>query len=104
MSNDENYCILVACNESQVIGFIGLQLDYAFEITGKVMRIIALAIANEYQNKGIGKQLVKESEKYALKNNVKVITLNSGLSRVEAHKFYEKQGFNKKGYSFIKRV
>ncbi|WP_300627691.1 GNAT family N-acetyltransferase [uncultured Thomasclavelia sp.] len=104
MSNDENYYILVACNESQVIGFIGLQLGYAFEITGKVMRIIALAVANEYQNKGIGKQLVKESEKFALKDNATVITLNSGLSRLEAHKFYEKQGFYKKGYSFMKKV
>ena len=31
-----------------------------------------------------------------------VITLNSGISRKTAHIFYEKQGYSKKGYSFIK--
>lgn len=32
-----------------------------------------------------------------------VITLNSGITRLGAHAFYEKQGFYKKSYSFYKK-
>lgn len=47
---------------------------------------------------GVGKNLIKYSEKYAKNHNVSVIT--SGITRLGAHAFYEKQGFYKKGYSF----
>lgn len=50
------------------------------------------------------KNLIKYSEKYAKNNNVSVITLNRGLTRLGAHSFYEKQGFYKKGYSFLKKI
>lgn len=54
------------------------------------------------KTKGIGKHLIQEVEKYAKINNMAVITLNSGISRKTAHIFYEKQGYSKKGYSFVK--
>ena len=37
-----------------------------------------------------------------IENKVAAITLNSGISRKTAHIFYEKQGYSKKGYSFVK--
>lgn len=103
MCKDKNYCIYVAVENKQVIGFIGLHIGLAFEISGKLMRIIALAVSHKYQKMGIGKNLIKYSEKYAKDHNISVITLNSGLTRLGAHEFYEKQGFYKKGYSFLKK-
>ncbi len=99
---DENYKIFVAEAEGKTVGFIGLNSGLAFEIDGKVMRIIALAVKEEYQHSGIGTMLIKAAEEYAYENGVTVIGVNSGLPRLIAHKFYEKQGFFKKGYSFIK--
>ena len=87
-----NYLIYVACIENKVVGFIGIEVSYVFE----------LAIDKNYQNKGIGKQLIQKVEKYTKTNNLAAITLNSGISRKTAHIFYEKQGYFKKGYSFIK--
>lgn len=102
MLRDSNYKIFVAEADNETVGFVGLHLGLAFEIDGKVMRIIALAVKEEYQNKGIGTALVKAAEEYAKDNGVTVIGVNSGLQRLPAHSFYEKQGFYKKGYSFIK--
>lgn len=104
MVTDDNYKIFVAEINNEAVGFIGVHLGLAFEIDGKVMRIIALAVKEEYQNNGIGTALVKTAEEYAQNNGVAVIGVNSGLQRAVAHKFYEKQGFYKKGYSFIKTL
>ena len=62
----------------------------------KIMRVNAPAVDKNYQNKGIGKQLIQKVEKYAKTNNMAAITLNSGISRKTAHIFYEKQGYSKK--------
>lgn len=104
MREDENYIIFVATDNNNVIAFIGLHIGLAFEFSGKVMRIIALAVKNEYQNQGIGKRLLYMAEHYGVENQIVVIAVNSGLQRIYAHQFYERQGFYKKGYSFCKSV
>ena len=104
MQKDKNYVILTAAHEEKVVGFIGLQICLTFEIEGKAMRIIALAVARHSQGQGIGSALIQEAEKYANENNISIISVNSGLKRTEAHRFYEKQSFYKKGYSFCKRI
>jgi ribosomal protein S18 acetylase RimI-like enzyme len=102
MIENENYCIFVSEINKKIVGFIGLNIGLAFEFSGKVMRIIALAVKEEYQNHGIGKQLLLLAENYGIENQIKVIAVNSGLNRTQAHQFYEKQGFYKKGYCFAK--
>ncbi len=104
MQNHGEYKIFVAVDNGVVLGFIGLHLGLAFEISGRVMRIIALAVAPNFKGKGIGTKLVLEAEKFAKNSNVTLIGVNSGLEREPAHKFYEKQGFLRKGYSFTKTI
>lgn len=88
-----NYLIYVACIENKVVGFIGIKISYVFELPKQIMRVNALAVDKNYQNKEIGKQLIQKLEKYAKTNNMAAITLNSGISRKTAHIFYEKQGY-----------
>ena len=104
MLSDESYRIFVGELEGEIVGFIGLHFGLAFEISGKVMRIIALAVKEKNQHCGIGTMLIKKAEECAKENRASVIGVNSGLQRLTAHSFYEKQGFFKKGYSFIKDV
>lgn len=102
MQKDKNYCIFVAENDNKVIAFIGLHIGIAFEFSGKVMRIIALAVKRDYQRQGICKKLLQTAENYGAENQTAIISVNSGLQRTSAHRFYEKQGFYKKGYSFAR--
>ena len=91
-----NYLINVACIENKVVGFVGIEVSYVFELPKQIMRVNALAVDKNYQNKGIGKQLIQEVEKYAKINNLAAITLNSGISRKTAHIFMKNKGILKK--------
>lgn len=104
MLYDRHYCIFVAENNNEVIAFIGMHIGLAFEYSGKIARIIALAVKKEYHRQGIGTKLLQTAESYLKENYVELIAVNSGLHRIEAHRFYEKQGFYKKGYRFAKAV
>lgn len=104
MQDDKNYCIFVAENNNEVIAFIGIHIGLAFEYLGKIARIIAFAVKREYQRQGVGTKLLQTAESYLKEAHVELIAVNSGLHRIEAHRFYEKQGFYKKGYSFAKTI
>ena len=99
-----NYQIFVACDGDKVVGYIGCVSYLAFELDNEGMKIIALAVSKEYHRKGIGTKLLKTAEQWAKENNIEVILLNSGLLRLDAHVFYESQGYIKKSYGFIKRM
>ncbi len=94
--------IFVAVIDQQVVGFIGIELTYVFEINNKVIRIIALAVDTKYQRQGIGRQLIHYIE--ILDASATILTLNSGLKRKQAHRFYKHLGFMIKGYCFIKKI
>lgn len=104
MLKDQNYRIFTAAEDTKIVGFIGLQTCLAFEIHGKILRITALAVAGDFQNQGIGSALIHRAETYAREQEIAMLCVNSGLGRTQAHLFYERQWFYKKGYSFCKRL
>ncbi len=104
MREQKSYKIFIATENGIVIGFIGLQICLAFEIPGKITRIIALAVSKNFQRTGAGSKLIQEAEHYSKMNDVSAILVNSGLMRTTAHNFYKKQNFYKKGFSFCKRL
>ena len=99
-----NYIIFVACDGDKVVGFVGCVSYLAFELDGEGMKIIALAVSSEYRRQGIGSKLLRTAENRAKESGIEVILLNSGLQRLEAHNFYEAQGYFKKSFGFIKRI
>lgn len=99
-----NYKIFVACDGDAVVGFIGCVTFLAFELENECMKIIALAVSNEYRGMGIGSALIKTSENWAKSKGVGVALVNSGLHREKAHIFYENKGYHKKSYGFIKSL
>jgi ribosomal protein S18 acetylase RimI-like enzyme len=55
----------------------------------------------EYRKMGIGKSIMNMAVKFAKENNCYKVQLLSGITRTDAHIFYEKIGFSgnsKKGY------
>jgi len=100
----KEYIAFVAINEEIVVGFIGLIRENAYEFDGEYLRVAALAVKKEYQDKGIGSKLLEKAEEYAKEIKAVIIVLNSGLQRESTHKFYERRGYVKKGYSFKKII
>jgi len=50
--------------------------------------------AAEYRRLGIGRKLLKKAIEYAKAEGCYKVTLQSGIKRSEAHKFYESVGFD----------
>ncbi len=66
--------------------------------------VFDLVTDKEYRAKGYGKMMLEYLKDYAKVAMCEKIVLSSGLAREEAHKFYEKNGFEKKSFVFVKNL
>ena len=72
--------------------------------SGKYLEMDNVVIDENYRSKGIGKLLCDWCINKAKENNCKKVMLDAYLENEKAHKFYEREGFIKKGYHFIKTI
>lgn len=90
---DSNKCIGIS-------GFwIGTKL-----YSGKYLEMDNVVIDENYRSKGIGKILCDWCINKAKENNCKKVMLDAYLENEKAHKFYEREGFIKRGYHFLKNI
>lgn len=75
MLNESKYHILVASIQQEVIGFIGLQECFAFEVSREILRILALAVSKRYQNRKGDSALIQAIKQYAKKHGIMMIVL-----------------------------
>ncbi|MGM5692501.1 GNAT family N-acetyltransferase [Streptococcus suis] len=89
----------------QVSGYIHAQVyESLYSDTG--LNILGLAVLPSHQGQGIGASLLKAVEQIAQKEGYHFIRLNSAESRLQAHLFYEKNGYHsdKMQKRFIKHI
>ena len=101
---DRNYATLVAETNGGVIGVAGASLDRYYEKDGIYSRLLVLAVAAPAQGRGTGRQLVEAIERWAAGNGAREMFVNSGLHRAEAHRFYERCGYARTGFRFVKQL
>jgi len=102
-SESNDWITYIASDDSgEIIGFIGVMKGLAYNIEGYYSQIIALAVSKKAQRKGIGSKLVKKAEEWSISYGIAAIGVNSGIKRLDAHAFYQKNGYVKKSFSFIK--
>jgi GNAT superfamily N-acetyltransferase len=99
---DAQYVSLVALDQAQVVGFLGMAFGLHYEYDGSYARIVALSVAPEMQGNGIGTALVAAAESIARSRGALMCIVNSGIQRTETHKFYEKCGFSWRSKGFYK--
>ncbi|MGI6665328.1 MAG: GNAT family N-acetyltransferase [Christensenellaceae bacterium] len=100
----ETYTIFVAEKNDVIIGFLAAARGMALELEADYLRIIGLAVQQDLQGQGIGSMLLEKITEHAVEEGILMLHLTSGLSRKEAHLFYEKKGFSRSGYSFTKTI
>ncbi|WP_312092159.1 GNAT family N-acetyltransferase [Niallia sp.] len=99
-----NHYTLVACDEKKVVGRIGFHTDFLYNKDGIYARIIAFVADSTYRNRGGGRMLLAEVERFAKELGVVGIGLNSGNrpERANAHQFYNKMGYDAASTGFSK--
>ncbi|HPG41538.1 MAG TPA: GNAT family N-acetyltransferase [bacterium] len=59
----------------------------------KTMEIMNISVYEEYQNKGIGRQLINKAIEYAKENKIKTLEIGTGNPGVIQMMLYQKCGF-----------
>jgi len=72
--------------------------------TGKYLEIEDLVTAEAARSKGYGKALLHWVIDYAKQNGCEIVKLVSATHRVDAHRFYEREGMPKTAWMFGVRV
>jgi GNAT superfamily N-acetyltransferase len=101
---DSSYLTLVAEGEAGVLGVAGVTLGRYFEKDGVYARLLVLSVSAAGRGEGTGSALVAAVESWAAGRGVRDIVVNSALHRSHAHDFYERRGYARTGFRFVKTL
>ncbi|MGZ3688372.1 MAG: GNAT family N-acetyltransferase [Bdellovibrionota bacterium] len=97
--------ILVAERNQTILGWIHLARLTTL-CTDPRIEVVGLVVDESQRGQGIGARLLKKAETYARETDVKTVRLGSNIKRLEAHRFYEREGFTltKQSLIFLKEM
>lgn len=101
-----DYMTLVAEKDNVVVGMVGFSKQFAYELDGPFIQILALVVDEHNRNQGIAGKLMTAVEDWAKANKCEEIALNSGNreERIAAHVFYKKLGYVGRSTGFSKKL
>lgn len=108
--NNNGKCLLYLDENNKVQGLImgSLvkydELDYLDYKCPKKGEIIELIVSEKTRNKGIGKKLINEMEKYFKSLDCKYVSLEVFAYNKKAINFYEKNGYHSRMEYMIKKI
>jgi len=96
--------LLCAGLNNTVIGFCAYAVVNNLWQEGYISYIYALVVDEKHRGNGIGTMLINKVIEESKTLGNKRVELDSGFPRLNAHKFYEKLGFEKRAYLFSMRM
>ncbi|BDR60081.1 GNAT family N-acetyltransferase [Lactobacillus xylocopicola] len=95
LADDQHQLLLVYEDDAtaQVAGYVHAEL-YEETYFEPMLNVLALAVASQRQQQGIGSQLMQAVEERARRAGLNEVRLNSGAERTVAHHFYEQRGYH----------
>ena len=104
MEHDDRYVTFVAEADGTIVGLAAAVKVLAVGHPGGYVKMNGIGVLPEYRRQGIGKQLMEHVERFAIEQGAPYVGLASGVSRAEAHAFYEHIGYRKTSYWFRKSL
>jgi GNAT superfamily N-acetyltransferase len=83
-----------------LVGFCTVYLDFVSIRIGQRAWVNELAVHPDRRSEGIGKQLLDAARSWARKQGATHLALDSGLMRVDAHRFYRRDNPSWESASF----
>ena len=99
----QNYECVGVYDHQQLIGVAGMWFCTR-HYSGRSVEVDHVCIEEAYRNQGLGSQLMIWIENYVSKKGYETIELNTYVENILSHKFYEKEGFKKLGFHFLKSI
>nr|WP_277622848.1 GNAT family N-acetyltransferase [Sphingomonas telluris] len=95
---------LVATTNGEVVAMCGLSAMVTVHRDAPVGRVSVMIVAEAHRGRGIGALLIAEAEKRLAALGCKILEVTSNVRRERAHQFYEKLGYERTSYRFMKRL
>lgn len=96
--------LLVYEDDGRVIAFISLHFIPQLAVKGDFARISYFAVDTTIRSKGIGLKMEEYCTRLAKKRNCDRIEVHCHSKRVDAHRFYSRQGFTESPKYFMKII
>ncbi|MBE7095097.1 GNAT family N-acetyltransferase [Bacillus cereus] len=101
---EENYKLFSLRNEGdEVVSLAGVAICTNF-YNKKHVFVYDLVTAEAHRSKGYGNVLLSYIENWGKENECESIVLTSAFPRLDAHRFYEREGYDKVSFSFYKEL
>jgi ribosomal protein S18 acetylase RimI-like enzyme len=98
------YITFVAIMDGTVCGMIGTLTYPSYEHNDASGRILALVTSSTARRRGIGRALIATAEKDFARRGISRVSLDTRLTREDAHKFYQLLGYERNGWRFVKQL
>ncbi|HEY9195833.1 MAG TPA: GNAT family N-acetyltransferase [Mucilaginibacter sp.] len=99
-----NSKILVCELDGKVAGFVAFDFLTQLVVKGDFARISCFAVDEEARSRGVGRLLEDELTRLAKARNCDRIEVHCHSRRVDAHRFYERQGYQESPKYFFKSL
>lgn len=100
----EGYQLVALYDHNKMVAITGF-MPMITLYYGRFIWVCDLVTLPEERSKGYGEKLLTYVHQYAVENGYNIVSLSSGLQRVDAHRFYEeKMRYNKVSYVFLKKL
>jgi len=98
------HAVLVAEAEAEVIGCLSTSTMHVLHRPAPVGRISMMVVDERYRGQRIGARMVKAAERLLSANGCQLVEITSNLRRVDAHRFWERLGYERTSARFAKDV
>jgi GNAT superfamily N-acetyltransferase len=100
----EGYQLFALYKDEKIVAVTGF-MPMITLYNGRFIWVCDLVTEPSERSKGYGEKLLSFVHQWSKENGYKIVSLSSGLQRVDAHRFYEeKMGYDKVSYVFLKRL
>ena len=100
----ENYQLVSLYDDGKMVAVVGF-MPMLTLYHGKFVWVCDLVTDSNVRSKGYGEILLSYVHDWAENNGFDIVSLSSGLQRVDAHRFYEnKMKYDKVSYVFLKKL
>lgn len=96
--------VLIAADAGRIVGVCTIYVDIESIRFGRRAWIEDLVVDSKVRSQGVGAALLDAATEWARERGCSHMELDSGLARVDAHRFYERYGMPKSGFVFGKDV
>jgi GNAT superfamily N-acetyltransferase len=95
--------VLVADRDGEVIGFIACHALPRFEHDDVVVRILALVVDAGARERGVGRHLIAEAERFGSERGAAFVEVTAGRHRPEARHLYESLGYDPSVTAYLRK-